>query len=358
MMLSTAFRTPALASLSLLALLSGCSAGTGSNGGGSGGSSGGSTAANGGAQQGSGGTASGGTTGAGGAVGAGGTPGSGGASANGGSTSANGGSATGGSTSANGGNATSGGAAGSTAGGSTSGGSASGGAIGSGGGSATGACPSGAIFCADFESGTIPSQAVYFPEYQRSMISMYMSVDSTVAHGGTKSLKLPNVSNFSSMLGVTTGTSKFWTRVYIRHDVETSAVTGHDTFVAATDNNGDPNMGEFVRVGEHSCQLELNRKSDDKEILSNAVNGVSNYMCSGGITFKKDTWYCLEVYYDGPGKEVRVFVDNTESTALHVTDWGPYTYGMFKFGFENYSGTARNLWYDDVAIATTRIGCQ
>ena len=43
--------------------------------------------------------------------------------------------------------------------------------------------------------------------------------------------------------------------------------------------------------------------------------------------------------------------------ALHVTDWGPYAYDMFKFGFENYSGTPRTLWYDDVAIASQQIGC-
>jgi hypothetical protein len=30
---------------------------------------------------------------------------------------------------------------------------------------------------------------------------------------------------------------------------------------------------------------------------------------------------------------------------------------MFKFGFENYGGTTRNLWYDDVVIAPQQVGC-
>jgi hypothetical protein len=234
---------------------------------------------------------------------------------------------------------------------------ASGGAAGSAAVGGAGACPSNAIFCADFEAGTIPSAAVFFPAYQQSMVATYMNVDATVAHGGTHSLKVTPGSNFSQMLGVMTGTPTFWTRMYLRQDINTNTVMGHDTFVTATDSNGDPNMGAQIRVGEHSCQLELNRASDDKEILSDAMNGTSNYTCAGGITFMPNTWYCLQTFYDGPNSTVRVFVNSTEVTALHVTDWGPFTYDMFKFGFENYGGTGRNRWYDDVVIAPTQVGC-
>jgi hypothetical protein len=199
---------------------------------------------------------------------------------------------------------------------------------------------------------------VYFPTYQQPMIATYMAVDSTIAHGGSRSLKVTPAGNFSQMLGVMTGTATFWTRVFLRQDIDTSTVMGHDTFVAATDAAGDPNSNEQVRIGEHSCQLEINRRSDDKEILSDAVNGTSNYTCAGGTTFAPNTWYCLETFYDGPNKTVRVFVNGSEVTGLHVTDWGPYTYDMFKFGFENYSGTTRNLWYDDVVIASQQVGCQ
>jgi len=188
-------------------------------------------------------------------------------------------------------------------------------------------------------------------------VATYMAVDSTVAHNGTHSLAVTPGGNFSQMLGVMTGTPTFWIRLFVRQDINTSVVMGHDTFFAATDGNGDPNAGQMVRIGEHECQLEINRKSDDKEILSDAVNGTSNYACSGGITLTPNTWYCIEAFYDGPNSTVRVFVNGTESTALHVTDWGPFTYDMFKFGFENYGGTPRNLWYDDVVVASQQVGC-
>jgi hypothetical protein len=236
--------------------------------------------------------------------------------------------------------------------------SAAGGRAGGGGvaGTGSGACPAGAIFCADFEAGSIPAQALFFPEYLRPMLPMFVAIDSTLAHSGTKSVKFLNSdgTSFSQMLGVATTVPRFWTRVYLRADVDMATqMGGHATYVAATDGNGDPNDGVQIRVGEHSCQLELNRKSDDKELLSNG----GTYACSGGIVFAKDTWNCLEISYDGPNKEVRVFVNSVESTALHVTDWGPYAYSMFKFGFENYGSGKRNMWYDDVAIAAERIGC-
>jgi hypothetical protein len=30
---------------------------------------------------------------------------------------------------------------------------------------------------------------------------------------------------------------------------------------------------------------------------------------------------------------------------------------MFKFGFENYSSPTRTMWFDDIAISTSQIGC-
>jgi hypothetical protein len=251
----------------------------------------------------------------------------------------------------------------------TSGAAGAGPGAGTGGSSGTGAlsCAPNAIFCADFENGQIPSGATFYPAYEQSTMSMYMAVDGTMgANGSAHSLKVTPGSNFSQMLGVLTGTATFWTRMYIQSMIDTSTVTGHDAFVAAIDDTanggklsdaGDPNNGLAIRVGEHSCQLEINNSVGDAEVLSDAVDGNSNYTCAGGVTFAANTWYCLEVFYDGPNSTVRVFVDGSEVTGLDVTNWGPHNYDLFKFGFENYGGTGRTIWYDDVAIAPAQIGC-
>lgn len=248
----------------------------------------------------------------------------------------NGGSSAGGSA-ASGGTAT----AGSATGGSASGGSAMGGA-------ANSPCGTGSIFCTDFEAETISDKLVFYPEYLRATQS-FVTLDTAVFHGGKRALKVTGT-DYSQMLGVTVP-SKFWGRVYLRSD--TDIQEGHNTYVAAGTGTGDPNDGTYIRIGEHECQLELNRNTDDKELLSNG----GTYMCSGGVKLVKDTWYCLEFYYDGVGGETRVFVDNQEVAALHTTDWGTLDYKIFKLGFEKYHGQAKTLWYDDLALASEQLHC-
>jgi hypothetical protein len=248
------------------------------------------------------------------------------------------------------GQASGGGGGGGGAGGMAAGGTAAGGTAGAAGmnGGGAGPCGKGSIFCTDFEEEAIPSAMVFFPEYLRAMQKL-VTLDTSVFHGGKRALKVTGTDS-SQMLGVTVP-SKFWGRVYLRSD--TDIQEGHDTYLAAGTGTGDPNDGTYIRIGEHECQLELNRNTDDKELLSNG----GQYMCSGGVKFLKDTWYCLEFYYDGPGKEARVFVDGAEVPALHPTDWGPYDYKLLKIGYEKYGGSSKTLWYDDLAIAAEQIHC-
>ena len=238
-------------------------------------------------------------------------------------------------------------------------------AAGAGGGSAAGApaggagaggkassgdpCEGAGILCSDFEAEALPGELVFWPEHLRATQGSFVTLDNSVAHSGQRALKVVGT-DFSQMLAVAVpGT--FWGRVYLRSD--TDIQSGHNTYVAAGTGSGDPNNGTYIRIGEHQCQLELNRSTDDKELLSNG----GTYMCQGGVKLLKDTWYCLEFLYDGPGQEIRVFVDGSEVSALHSTDWGSYDYKVFKLGFEKYHGENKTLWYDDLALGASQLGC-
>jgi hypothetical protein len=147
--------------------------------------------------------------------------------------------------------------------------------------------------------------------------------------------------------------------VYIRQDIDTSTVMSHDAFFGATSGGGDANSGTTVRVGEHYCQLDINWLPLDSEILSDTTGpdgGAGNYVCSGGIAFKANTWYCVETFFDGPNSTVHVYVDGADTT-LVTTTWGPNAFNAFKFGYE-LNGTLRNVWYDDIVLAPQRVGCQ
>jgi len=218
-------------------------------------------------------------------------------------------------------------------------------------------CRAGATFCSDFESGNIPAQAALFPSYQRALLSTYLSIDDSVAHSGTHSLRVTS-GTFSQMLGVDVTTDEFWTRVYLRSDLGTPSAAGHDAFTVVTDGDGEPSVGEEIRLGENFCQLDVGRGSDDTEVLSGGTfDQCSAEPQSGGLRLTASRWYCLEAYYDGPAGEVRVFLDGIESTPLHVTGWPARRYRLFKFGFEAYRPMERTVWFDDVAVGPRQIGC-
>jgi hypothetical protein len=284
--------------------------------------------------------------------------------ANGGSANSNGGSANGGAAS---GGAASGGAAqagagrgGSAQGGASQGGSA--GATGSGGSSAgatgSGACPANATFCSGFEDSGLPSGAKYEPDYQKADWAMYMAIDTTQKHAGKSSLlvKAATGSGYSPrLLSVAVPGSTFWVRAYMRSDVDIGQAE-HNAFMEAmvsksgASDPGDPNL-DSMEIAEQYCQVVLNHS--DEVVTSNN----SGMACgTTGALLPKDTWHCVEAFFDGPNGAVQVYANGAK--IIDKSGWTKLSYGAFSFGFEQFHGPSRNMWYDDVAVAAARIGCE
>lgn len=199
------------------------------------------------------------------------------------------------------------------------------------------------VWCDDFESGLDPSYVPWI------IGEGTVAVDGTRAHSGTGSLRATGL-GFTTMLGIPVPGPVFHGRVYLTSD--TPMNEGHNTYIAAGEGTGDPNTGEWIRIGEHRQQLEINRRSDDAELLS---SGDYNSL-EGAVQLQPDVWYCLEFRYDGPGREVQIWVDGVEVESLHATDWGA-DYATFKLGYERYHGPDKTLWYDDLALDVDRVGC-
>ena len=74
------------------------------------------------------------------------------------------------------------------------------------------------------------------------------------------------------------------------------------------------------------------------------------------------TWACVELSYDLTNRHQQLYINGT--LLLDATNYPPAAsysgaFGMFKFGFDSFNGPARQMWYDDVAVAANRIaGCQ
>lgn len=145
---------------------------------------------------------------------------------------------------------------------------------------------------------------------------------------------------------------RFYLRLFLR--LAAPMTGGHNTFFVA-DTAAAPGAGNAVRVGEMNEMLMLTVSGDTHGALSN-----ENYYNDHrpGVVFPPQTWSCVEVLFDAARPELDVWVDGAEVADLHRTAWPLDSYDAIRLGFEKYAGPAGDLWYDDVAISTERIGCQ
>jgi len=307
--------------------------------------SGGAVAGSGGASSSSGG-APGATGGSGDASSSGGAPGSGGRAAGSGGSA---GAATGGA----------GGVSGGGAGGSNRVGS--GGAAGGPGGASGNPCAarSGLLFCDDFESraaGPIGSTAPWVPQI---IGNGTLTVDDTTAHSGRKSLHAhAGDDDYDTLLAFHDATvlpapsGRFYARAFVR--LGRAMAAGHNSYIIA-DSFATPGSGNNLRVGEDDAMLVYTIMGDGHGALSNA-----NYYTDHkpGVVFAPTTWVCLELLIDAGRPEIDFWLDGVEAPDLHHTDWALDSYDTIRFGFEKYAGPGIDIWYDDIAIGTARIGCQ
>lgn len=336
-----------------------------SRGGASGASQGGSPAGTGGANPGtSGGSSSGGSTALGGAAGSaqGGVTAQGGASSGGVSGSSSGGAAGSGGSTTSGGSGTGGGSAGSA-----------------GGGGYTGKV----IVVDDFDK----SAALAAPDpakWRGPSVgdSNQPVIDSSRSHSPPNSLKVTGTSigNGSFLVplmgALPTADNRFFVRVYVSFEKATSAITGHIGFIVGADSRD--NSGTELRLGIStppgfpSAMLDLNLQNPkdggggEVTRFSNGYTTGGNPLNMPGFTLEANRWYCVESLFDGGMNEFRVWIDDSEVTALHVTDfsanstprtrWAP-SFSVLKIGVQNYGGDAGQIWYDDVVVGSERIRC-
>ena len=348
-------------------LLAGCAGSGGMTPSGSGGS-GGSGAGTAGITGGAGSPGSAGSGGPGGMTGAGGTGGATGAAAagsggsapgvggSGGATGGSGG-ATGGSGGAGAGGAGAGGVTGTAgAGGRGGGAGASAGAGGTGGAANPCASRPGLLFCDDFESKVVGTFATAAPWVLQGGS---VTIDGTTpAHSGSKSVHVHAGDNDYDTLFVLHDATilpapngRFFLRTYMR--LSRAMAGGHNAYIIA-DPYAMQGTGNNLRIGEMNAMLMYTIMGDGHGALSN-----QNYYNDGkpGVAFTPSTWVCLEVLIDHGRPEIDVWVDGTEVPDLHHTDWALDSYDSVRFGFEKYAGPGIDIWYDDIAIGTQRIGC-
>jgi hypothetical protein len=279
--------------------------------------------------------------------------------AGGGSGTGASGGAGGGSGGAGGGSSGQGGGGGAPAGGGGGAGGTSGptdggadrGAGGAGGGTVSpGACPANAIFCSGFEASGLPAGATFQDPDESSggtTFAQVMTLDTVMPFDGAQSLKVTSPGPFTfRMLGVAVPAT-FWVRLFIKSDQDIGQ-EGHNAFFQAMTDPNYHSSTHSVEVSEQYTCIILN----DHDTLFPTAN-----TCTNNTALAKNTWHCMEASFDGATGDVQVFADGAQ--IINAPAWAPAkaAFNTFEFGYANYHPPAASVWYDDVVVAPTRVGC-
>jgi hypothetical protein len=222
-------------------------------------------------------------------------------------------------------------------------------------------------FCEDFESqtGTQPSGrwSAGAPDCTGTGSA---SVDSSVAHTGSQSIRVNGGTGYCNHMFVGTELtdvavdSGLYVRFWMRHS--TPLPTQHVTFLAMEDaahNNSD------LRMGGQNSAMQWNREYDDATLPAQSPVGVSL-----SVPLPTDEWVCVEYQID-PAGLLETWVNGESVEGLHLDGtptqdvdqqwmnggaWQPDLTDL-RFGWESYGEGSDTLWYDDIAVGTTRVGC-
>lgn len=262
-----------------------------------------------------------------------------------------------------------GGTAGTTA---TGGASASGGTAGApnggAGGGAAGAAPSGSVFLTeDFESGTgIPAGWDNFIGYVKNGMNpqgeFLAAVDDSKKHGGNRSMHFHGGSTPAMITRpLPANTNKLYVRVWVwlSGQLGNNADGNHETLLGIRKNSG--NADNEVRFGEIKGALGVN------EVPSDALS-LKPDLWNKGLSIPKEKWVCLEVSFLGAqaphtltawadGMVVHEVTGPDQWHAPMPADFLNGKFVEFIIGWHSFSNRTADVWIDDLALGTERIGC-
>ncbi|KXJ90381.1 hypothetical protein Micbo1qcDRAFT_176189 [Microdochium bolleyi] len=187
-----------------------------------------------------------------------------------------------------------------------------------------------------------------------------IALDTSTAHSGSSSMKVSGAGGYCGHIffGTTAVPSG---DVYVRAWIKpTNALTAsHVTFLTMPDST----TGKHLRIGGQNGILMYNRETDDATLPNLSPDGVA-----ASAKLPAGTFSCFE-YHLGTDGKIETWLNGSPVSGLfagpgntnpHSSQWGtaykPKVKGVY-FGWESYGGDTNTLWYDDIAISSTRVGC-
>jgi hypothetical protein len=177
-----------------------------------------------------------------------------------------------------------------------------------------------------------------------------VEVTSSKAHSGTQSIHVKKGNDGQAFLQIEGAPVFPWAggAIYVRAYFQVAGwPSNHVSWmeVGATTNEAD----EF-RFGAHEGVLQINHWPGDQDQIA------------AGQALTANEWHCYEYLYDPTAKKIRVWVEGAEIAGLAADGgvargtitgaWPPIA--ALRFGAEIASD---EIWFDDIAVSTSPIGC-
>jgi hypothetical protein len=226
------------------------------------------------------------------------------------------------------------------------------------------------VFCDGFENQTTST-----PSGRWSIATPNCSGTGTATittaqtHSGAKSLEIDGHGTYCNHVfaddttDMAAAAPTWYVRFWMKHTAPLP--TNHTTFLALNDAaHGNTDL----RLGAQNGALMWNRQSDDATLPDQSPAGVAQ-----SVVLPTGAWECLEFSVDGSSGQIHTWYNGSPVPGLtedgvptaNIDDqwlsgtgasWRPQLTDL-KLGWENYSSGDDTLWFDDVALSTSRIGC-
>ncbi|KFY15648.1 hypothetical protein V492_01845 [Pseudogymnoascus sp. VKM F-4246] len=209
----------------------------------------------------------------------------------------------------------------------------------------------------DFEGGWDEAAwPIYAPDCNQGGT---VELDSTTGHSGSNSMKVTSPGGFCGHIffGTTNvPTGDVYVKVWLK--ATTALTASHVSFITMPDSS--QGEGKHLRIGGQNEILMYNRESDDATLPDLSPDGTAT---SKALT--AGTWECFE-YHLGADGSIETWLNSEAIAGLTTADnpnsngWGtsgkPTITGVY-FGWESYGGDVNTFWYDDIAVGSSRVGC-
>jgi hypothetical protein len=214
----------------------------------------------------------------------------------------------------------------------------------------SGGCPSAtALLCEGFETGKVDAST-----WTSNTQEATLTVDTMHVHSGTYALHihasadagadatLNETKTFPAAAGHFFGRVMMW--------MDAPSPQSHATYAWASDKTEDTSDTSYTLASQYQTVMAL-ADFGGNETYDHSATALP----TGG-------WACYEWEFDGTDGKANFWLNSTPLTDIAEKAWGKTQFTNFQLGFHMWESDAPNpssfdLWYDDLVIDTSRVGC-